>query len=416
MMRLHSPAVVAILLASAASLCAQTQYTGTGNPNPGEQHALELINRARANPTAEGTRLSIPGGIGEGLTAAEQGDINTRPPLAMNAILLQVAQLHSRDMWIRDYFDHDDIPPGNSAPDHWPWHRASEAGYAWNLFAENIATGSNHTTGDLEDILMIDSGYAGRGHRKALLDINPASTTYFREVGLGYYRGTGNQSNIFRDVLSEEFGRRNAVGPFVLGVVYNDTNGNNFYDPGEGMEGVTVRLNPAGASFAVTAYAGGYSFPATTSSGAITVQATGGQFGATIVSKTVTPAFSGENVKVDFRLSEAGLADTDGDGMLDSWENTQFGNLAETAAGDADGDTWSNRAEFNAGSNPMSAASTPTPPPPPAPPPPSGGGGGGGGGGGCGLTGLSVLWPVLLQRLRRRGRGSLPITNGGTAA
>lgn len=400
MSRLRGAAVVAILLASASSAWAQTQYTGTGNPFPGEQHALELINRARANPTAEGTRLGI--NIAEGLTGPEAADIGPRPPLAMNAILLQCAQLHSRDMWIRDYFDHDDMPPANSAPDHWPWQRASEAGYNYNLFAENIATGSSHTAGQLEDVLMIDAGYPGRGHRKALLDINPGSATYFREVGLGYYRGTGDQSTIYRDVLSEEFGRRNAVGPFVLGVVYNDTNGNNFYDPGEGMEGVTVRLNPAGASFAVTAYAGGYSFLANTSSGAITVQATGGQFGATILSKTVTPGFSGENVKVDFRLTEAGLADSDGDGMLDSWENAQFGNLTQTALGDADGDTWSNRAEFNAGSNPMSAGSTPTPPPPPAPPPtpPSGGsGGGGGGGGGCGLTGLE---PFLLLGLLRR--------------
>ena len=395
--------VAAVVLASTPAAWAQTLYTGTGDPFPDEQHVLELINRARANPTAEGTRLSIPGGIGEGLTAGEVADIGPRPPLAMNAILLGIARQHSQDMWLRDYFAHETLPPPSPALE--PWDRATNAGYIWNQFAENIASGSSHTAGQLEDLLMVDQGYSGRGHRKSLLDINTSpSWLVVREVGVGYYQGTGSKTNIYRDVLTEDFGRRDTVGPFVLGVVYNDANGNNFYDPGEGMQGVTIQLSTGGSFYAVSSYAGGYSFPANTG-GSITVQATGGQFGAVIASKTVTPAFPGENVKVDFKLSDAGLADTDGDGMSDAWEIAKFGNLTQTATGDADGDTYSNRAEFNAGTEPMSGASTPTPPtfpaPPSSPPPPSSTPKKSGGGG-CGLTGLGVLLPLLLARLRRR--------------
>lgn len=57
--------------------------------------------------------------------------------------------------------------------------------------------------------------------------------------------------------------------------------------------------------------------------------------------------------------SSSALADTDGDGMSDSWE-TQYGlnpNNSNDAALDPDGDTTSNLAEFVAGTNPTNALS-----------------------------------------------------------
>ena len=52
-------------------------------------------------------------------------------------------------------------------------------------------------------------------------------------------------------------------------------------------------------------------------------------------------------------------ADTDADGLPDAWEIANFGNLTQTAVGDADGDGFSNLAEYQGGSNPNSAASQP---------------------------------------------------------
>jgi hypothetical protein len=50
-------------------------------------------------------------------------------------------------------------------------------------------------------------------------------------------------------------------------------------------------------------------------------------------------------------------ADTDGDGLPDSWETEQFGSLNATASADADGDGTTNMMEYLAGTNPLSAAS-----------------------------------------------------------
>ena len=46
------------------------------------------------------------------------------------------------------------------------------------------------------------------------------------------------------------------------------------------------------------------------------------------------------------------VADSDGDGLPDSWEEAQFGNLAETGEGDPDGDTLNNRDELSYGADP----------------------------------------------------------------
>jgi len=47
--------------------------------------------------------------------------------------------------------------------------------------------------------------------------------------------------------------------------------------------------------------------------------------------------------------------DTDGDGLLDSWEMTHFGSLVQSGSGNADSDGLSNRTEFILGTNPTIA-------------------------------------------------------------
>ena len=50
-------------------------------------------------------------------------------------------------------------------------------------------------------------------------------------------------------------------------------------------------------------------------------------------------------------------ADTDGDGLPDSWEDENFGNLTATATADSDGDGTTDLMEYLAGTDPGSAAS-----------------------------------------------------------
>jgi hypothetical protein len=53
--------------------------------------------------------------------------------------------------------------------------------------------------------------------------------------------------------------------------------------------------------------------------------------------------------------TDAPNPDSDGDGLLDAWENSNFGNLSQNASGDPDADGISNLLEFRLGSNPNSA-------------------------------------------------------------
>jgi hypothetical protein len=52
------------------------------------------------------------------------------------------------------------------------------------------------------------------------------------------------------------------------------------------------------------------------------------------------------------QIFTVGVADSDGDGLLDSWELQYFGNLNQTAGGDPDGDGLTNLTEFQQGRNP----------------------------------------------------------------
>jgi len=260
----------------------------SGNPTPAEQLVLEYVNRARSNPIAEGQRLGID--IHEGLSNPNL--IAPRPPLAMNKILLSIAEAHTRDMYNLNYFSHND-PNGTT-----PFDRMTHAGYIYLLAGENMAAGVDQSAAELEDFMMIDSGTSGRPHRVNLLDLQnsyPCGSPpcVYTEIGIGYY-GTGpTNGDGLNSLITEDFGAT-STEQFLLGVVYNDANGNNFYDIGEGIGGVTITTSNGGY-YAVSSSSGGYAIPIATS-GTITVTATGPGFGP--ISKAVT--LTGANVKVDF--------------------------------------------------------------------------------------------------------------------
>lgn len=71
---------------------------------------------------------------------------------------------------------------------------------------------------------------------------------------------------------------------------------------------------------------------------------------------TVTSAVGSPLHVLDFVVAPA---DSDNDGLQDSWEIAYFGSLSQTPSGDPDNDTFHNAAEQSAGSNPAVAASTP---------------------------------------------------------
>ena len=86
-----------------------SQLYSIGDPTNDEQYYLELINRARANPTAEGMRLAQTNdpnvlsaytafGVNVVLMQAQFVLIAPAPPLSMNATLVDAARAHSQNM------------------------------------------------------------------------------------------------------------------------------------------------------------------------------------------------------------------------------------------------------------------------------------------------------------------------------
>ncbi len=217
-----------------------------------EQLSLERINRARLLPGQEAANGGIA--IDEGVP----GQLNTTPkqPVAMNTLLRAAAREHAQDMLDRDYFAHRS-PEGKS-----PGDRVLESGYAWVTVGENLAW--NGSTGTLDEIaiveqqhdnLFIDRGIEGRGHRVTMLFGD------LREVGISIIRGEFQSADgiLYTDSImqAQEFATASGNQTIVLGVVFDDLNGNGEYDAGEGRSQSLVTLGGVGRR---TNSAGGYSF------------------------------------------------------------------------------------------------------------------------------------------------------------
>src|SRR5262249_39810136 len=154
----------------------------------------------------------------------------------------------------------------------------------------NIAAGSSQTAAQLEDLLMVDSGVTDRGHRVNLLHIYPPSTPVFQEVGIGFVaEGTADGMG-FAHFETQDFGTT-GTGQFLVGVVYNDANGNSFYDQGEGVAGIQV-MPDSGTYFALTSTSGGYAIPVA-ASGTLNVTISGGAL-TTPITKSIN--LTGANV------------------------------------------------------------------------------------------------------------------------
>jgi hypothetical protein len=263
---------------------AQTRYS-VGNPTNEQQYMLELINRARADGSAEAARLGLSS-LQEGppMIGNEPWTIeNSAQPLSWNPLLAEAAQgqadlLNSGDQFFLGVSPHT---YGGETPDQ----RISDTGYVTAPYsgpttpsgaypgpenvAEEISQGTGGYTGDnlisaisrAHDGLFTDLMTPGRGHRETTM------LGFFREVGIGISVGTDNQKDPGQPgggfdslYIVQDFSTQPGQSPLLTGVVYYDANGNSSYDPGEGISGVTV--NVTGSSYyAVTTTSGAYSVP-----------------------------------------------------------------------------------------------------------------------------------------------------------
>lgn len=277
----------------------RTTLWSSGNPTDAEQYNLELINRARSNPTAEGVRLATTTDpdvlasytyfvVNLAMMQSEMAALVPTGPLAMNAKLLQSARTHSQDQFANSFQGHTGSDGSNIGT------RLNRVGYSASFYAENVyAYSKSPWFGHAGFEVDWGPGPGGmqpeRGHR----DIIHAG---FREVGIGIKDGTNG--SVGPQVVTQDFGvPAGAAIPFVTGVAYYDFDGDNFYDPGEGIGGVSVVVQ--GASYhAVTGTAGGYAVPVPEGAAVRTVTFSGAGFNVTT---TVTIQASNNNAKLDLK-------------------------------------------------------------------------------------------------------------------
>lgn len=271
----------------------------SGDPTDLEQLSLEYINRARANPQAEALFLALPNDpailaaygafrVDTNLLIAQFADIQPSQPLAMNRFLLEAGRQHSRWMLSNRLQTHSEGALGAG-------QRLLNSGYAWDQgggYGENIFAYANsvvygHTAFDTDWGVGPGGMQAPPGHR---LNIHGAD---FREAGIGVV--VGNNGPVGPQLITQEFGVLIEGVPFVTGVAYYDFNGNQFYDPGEGISGVRVEIEGA-SNYAITSRSGGYAVPVA-GSGSRWIRIGGEGFVESIQSIELSGS---RNLKVDF--------------------------------------------------------------------------------------------------------------------
>ncbi len=291
--------VVGLVVLGGTADSAPSERYDHGDPTVWEQVLLERVNRARADPEAEADRHEID--LNEGL---EPGTISPepKPPLAMHPRLIAAAREHSEWMLAHDEFSH--TGEGGSTVTE----RIESAGY---ILSGSWATGENlsqlGTTGTLNMPSAVESMHEGLfhspGHRRNMLSPD------FVETGWGVIRGDverddpNNGGTHTWDVAfaTEKFARSGASpGPFLVGVVSDDRNGNRQYDAGEGVDDLAVRPG-AGQYYARTSASGGYAIPLGNMSGSLAVTLSGENWPNTI---TRYIELTGDNIKLDFSTAD----------------------------------------------------------------------------------------------------------------
>lgn len=283
-----------------ATVWSQSLYS-FGNPTAEEQYYVELINRARSNPPAEGGRLASTTdpdvnsacnyfGVDRVMLQNEFNAIAAQAPLAPNASLTSAARGHSNWMLANATQSHEETNPSNTTDS-----RITAAGYDYSTAAENIyASAKSVWYGHAGFQVDWGSGTGGmqnpRGHRD---NIHSAD---FREIGVGVT--LGSNGGVGPQLVTQDFGTRQLSPTFGTGVAYYDLNANNFYDIGEGISGLTV--NVSGASYyCTTAIGGGWVVPVPDAGATRTVT-----FSGLNVNQSVNLAFPAyTNAKADLKLT-----------------------------------------------------------------------------------------------------------------
>jgi uncharacterized protein YkwD len=220
------------------------EVLSSGGPTAQQQYMLQLINEARTDPAAAADRVTtnitpiVSATIqhyGVNLAATEQSIASTapQPPLAWNNQLAQAASAHSQDMANNGYQSHTGSD-GSS-----PQQRIQQAGYSNPTTSGENAFAYANSVDEAMQAFLIDWGVQNNGHRNNLLQPGVSPQNAYQQVGIGLATTSSNAS-VGPLVVTQDFASTAGAPAQVVGVAYNDNNGDNFYEPGEGQGNVQI--------------------------------------------------------------------------------------------------------------------------------------------------------------------------------
>ena len=369
--------LVLLCLFSPSAAVGQTLYS-VGNPSAESQLYLEYINRARADAMVEAHRLADEtdsdirsaynyfGVTGENIVNqfqyyVDQGCIEQfAQPLSFNPALQQMAELHTEDLFDNAFQGHvsSSNPPEPFEPGFTLGQRRNAVGYfgavGENVYSYADSVQHGHAGFDVDWGNVTNTSHPcynpafngqgmqnGAGHRTSIHNGS------YNEVGIGVINGTNTVGGnmVGPQLVTQDLGRSSSA-TFVTGVVYEDLNGNDFYDIGEGRSGVRVDIDES-TYYAISTESGAYSIPVG-GDGTYTVEFTGGGFASY---SALAEVLDGNNVKVDYLTStEVFLAaDYNQNGTVDLadydlWKET-FGSTTDLRA-DGNGDLVVSAADY----------------------------------------------------------------------
>ncbi|PIE67632.1 MAG: hypothetical protein CSA23_03385 [Deltaproteobacteria bacterium] len=284
------------------------------HPDGDEQQLIWLMNKARANPTAEGIWLAtvndsqIQGAVRYfdvdlPLMQQEFAAIAPKPPGAWDVRLYEAARMHSEYLISIDAQNHDgQFGRVNEAGFLFTAGRASVFSYAETALhchaAWNIDWGTSSDGSGMQD---------GRGHRMATM----AADGEYTNVGIAVVPESLPGTEVGPLVVTGNYakaqsGRSDHFNRFIVGTVWDDLDGDAIYDPGEGRGGISVTPDH-GTYYAVTGAAGGFAIPILTAGDyTVTIQGPGIQGD---IEENVSVA--ADSVLLDIMLDETQVCDTD---------------------------------------------------------------------------------------------------------
>ncbi len=209
-----------------------------GGPTDQQQYLLERINQVRTDPDQAAAWIEQTADFQLALTLRAFGEnleeavdtIASRPerePLAWSAELAEAAEAHALDMATGGFQSHTGSD-GSS-----PRDRIDRTGFgAVRSEAENAYAYSRSVDHAMQ-AMLVDWGVPSKAHLNNLTEPHRNIDETFKEVGVAVV--ASRNPRVGPLVVTQQMARPHDAQTYLVGVVYHDRDGDDFYSEGEGQ-------------------------------------------------------------------------------------------------------------------------------------------------------------------------------------